>query len=74
MFKFQFRQLDTFVHPVHQSGSDQKHIGRFLSTRLKREEFDEKLAAERASGKGAMRKTIDEQKVAEIREMAIVTH
>ena len=50
VFKFQFRQLESFVHPAHQSGSDQKHIGRFLSTRLDREEFEELLAAVRARG------------------------
>lgn len=32
--KFQFRNLDTFVHPDHQKDSDNKHIPRFLSTRL----------------------------------------
>jgi N-acetylneuraminate synthase len=69
VFKFQFRQLDTFVHPAHQSGSDQKHIGRFLSTRLKREEFDELLAAVRARGMGTMCTPFDEESVGVIREM-----
>ena len=27
--KFQFRQLDTFVHPDHQEKSESKHIQRF---------------------------------------------
>lgn len=38
--KFQFRQLDSFVHPGHRQGSDNKHIPRFLSTRLTNEQFD----------------------------------
>ncbi len=33
--KFQFRQMDTFIHPSHHEGSDNKHIPRFLSTWLK---------------------------------------
>lgn len=37
--KFQFRQLDTMIHPAHQQGSANKHIPRFLSTRLTREQF-----------------------------------
>ncbi len=36
--KFQFRQLDSFIHPTHQEGSTNKHIPRFLSTRLSVEE------------------------------------
>ncbi|MBI2082686.1 MAG: N-acetylneuraminate synthase family protein [Deltaproteobacteria bacterium] len=38
-FKFQFRDLDTFIHPDHQSGSTNKHIPRFLSTRLSQDQF-----------------------------------
>jgi N-acetylneuraminate synthase len=38
--KFQFRQLDAFVHPTHRKGSDNKHIPRFLSTRLNRHQFE----------------------------------
>jgi sialic acid synthase SpsE/mannose-6-phosphate isomerase-like protein (cupin superfamily) len=69
VFKFQFRQLESFVHPAHQSGSDQKHIGRFLSTRLEREEFEELLAAVRARGMVAMCTPFDEESVGVIREM-----
>ena len=36
-FKFQFRQLDSFIHLAHREGSDNKHIPRFLSTRLDRD-------------------------------------
>jgi N-acetylneuraminate synthase len=38
-FKFQFRELDTFIHPAHRAGEDNKHIKRFLSTRLAKEDF-----------------------------------
>ena len=37
--KFQFRDLDTFVHPAHQQSSNNKHIPRFLSTRLNEADF-----------------------------------
>lgn len=32
--KFQFRQLDSYIHPDHQENSDNKHITRFISTKL----------------------------------------
>jgi N-acetylneuraminate synthase len=69
VFKFQFRQLESFVHPAHQLGSDQKHIGRFLSTRLEREEFEELLAAVRVQGMATMCTPFDEESVAVICEM-----
>ena len=37
--KFQFRQLDTFIHPNHQTNSDNKHIPRFISTRLSKSDY-----------------------------------
>ena len=46
--KFQFRQLDTFIHAAHRSDSDNKHIQRFLSTRLSREQYQELLDEVRA--------------------------
>ncbi len=46
--KFQFRDLDTFVHPAHQQGSDNKHIPRFLGTRLGRDQFARLLDEVRA--------------------------
>ena len=37
--KLQFRDLDTFIHPAHRDSTSNKHIQRFLSTRLTRDEF-----------------------------------
>jgi sialic acid synthase SpsE/D-lyxose ketol-isomerase len=37
--KFQFRDLDTFVHPSHKQNSNNKHIPRFLATRLGEKDF-----------------------------------
>src|SRR3990167_3827046 len=45
--KLQFRELDSFVHPKHKVNSDNKHIPRFLSTRLSRDQFRELLDAVR---------------------------
>lgn len=37
--KLQFRDLDTFIHPDHRDSKNNKHIPRFLSTRLSEDEF-----------------------------------
>jgi N-acetylneuraminate synthase len=39
VFKFQLRHLDTFIHPTHRERSDNKHIPRFLATRLAPADF-----------------------------------
>ena len=38
--KFQYRDLPNFIHPEHQKKSDNKHVPRFLSTKLTWEQFD----------------------------------
>src|SRR3989344_3563014 len=38
-FKFQYRDLDTFIHPDYKERFDLKLIKRFSETRLKEEEF-----------------------------------
>jgi len=38
-FKFQFRDLDTLIHPDYISKKDIPHIPRFMSTRLSKEDF-----------------------------------
>lgn len=37
--KFQYRDLDTMIHPDYRERNDIKHIPRFLSTQLTRQEF-----------------------------------
>lgn len=37
--KLQYRQLDTFIHPDFRKDKEAKHIGRFLSTELKPDQF-----------------------------------
>lgn len=39
--KFQFRDLDTFIHPDFKNSKDNKHIPRFMSTRLTDGQFGE---------------------------------
>ena len=38
-FKFQFRDLDTFIHPAYHERKDIKYIKRFMDARLKKEDF-----------------------------------
>jgi sialic acid synthase SpsE/mannose-6-phosphate isomerase-like protein (cupin superfamily) len=37
--KFQFRQLDTFIHPDYKQKKDVKHIPRFMETALTRDQY-----------------------------------
>ena len=67
--KFQFRQLDTFVHPAHQAGSENKHIPRFLGTRLSGDDYRKLLAEVRAQGLLAACTPFDEPSVDLIVEM-----
>ncbi len=61
--KFQFRQLDTFIHPSHHTGSELNYIKRFLSTRMEREQFQTLLDEVRTSGMLAMCTPFDEESV-----------
>lgn len=61
--KLQYRDLDTFIHPDYKGRTDIKHIPRFESTRLSREEFDELVNAIREEGMIAMSTPFDENGV-----------
>ncbi len=61
--KFQYRQLDSFIHGSHKGKSDNKHIGRFLSTRLTRDQYQVLLDEVRAQGLLAMCTPFDEESV-----------
>lgn len=67
--KFQFRELDSFIHPAHRKTSDNKHVGRFLSTRLDRQSFQALLDEVRAQGLVSICTPFDEASVDLIREM-----
>lgn len=69
VMKFQFRQLDSFIHPGHQVGSKAKHIERFLSTRLDRSQYQTLLDAVREEKMYAMCTPFDEESVDVITDM-----
>ena len=67
--KFQFRQLDTFVHPKHRKNSDNKHIPRFLSTNLNKDNWQILFDAVKAEGLLTMCTPFDEESVDVIKTM-----
>ena len=69
--KFQFRELDTFIHPAQREHSSNKHIPRFLSTRLTTNEFE--LLVEKTKGNGliTISTPFDEASVELIEELNI---
>jgi len=68
--KFQFRDLDTFVHPDHVGGSANKHVSRFLLTRLNWDGYRQLLAVVKRRGLVAMCTPFDEPSVDKIVEMS----
>ena len=69
VMKFQFRQLDSFIHPAHKKESKAKHIDRFLSTELKHNQYQLMLDAIRKEGLLAMCTPFDEESVDAITAM-----
>ena len=63
LIKFQFRDLDTFVHPAHRTGSANKHVPRFLGTRLDEAGFRQMLDTVRGEGLLAACTPFDEPSV-----------
>ncbi len=61
--KFQFRQLDSFIHPDHRESESNKHIGRFLSTELSRDRYQTLLDEVRRQGLVSMCTPFDEESV-----------
>ncbi|MBN1451862.1 MAG: N-acetylneuraminate synthase family protein [Anaerolineales bacterium] len=61
--KFQYRNLDTFIHPDYQNREDVKHIPRFLSTRLTNTQFLTLLNAVRDEGMTTIVTPFDEASV-----------
>ncbi len=67
--KFQFRQLDSFIHKAHLSGSENKHVSRFLSTRLDRAAVQSLFDEVKTAGLISMCTPFDEASVDVIQEM-----
>lgn len=61
--KFQFRHLDTFIHPKHLKKSHNKHVPRFLSTKLSEKQFAELIEEGRKAGLIIMATPFDERSV-----------
>ena len=62
-FKFQYRELDTFIHPAMQGRNDIKYIKRFSETKLTREQFDQLVHKAREEGFLAMATPFDNASV-----------
>lgn len=69
--KFQFRQLETLVHPSHREKSANKHIPRFLSTKLGLEDFRVLADEVRRQGMLTMATPFDEASLKWIEELDI---
>ena len=67
--KFQFRDLDTFIHPDFRDASEPKHIQRFLSTELTLDAFGMMFDEVRAQGMLTMCTPFDERSVDHIEAM-----
>jgi N-acetylneuraminate synthase len=61
--KFQYRDLDTFIHPGFRTSETYKHIPRFLGTRLSPEDFRALAREVKARGMMTMCTPFDERSV-----------
>ncbi len=67
--KFQFRDLDSFIHVAHRQESANKHVPRFMSTRLPWEAYSELLDAVKGKGLISICTPFDEASVDRIVDM-----
>lgn len=58
--KLQYRDLDSFIHASYKGNADLKHISRFESTRLRKEDFDILAESIREEGMLAVSTPFDE--------------
>lgn len=65
-FKFQFRDLDSFIHPDFKTRTDLKYIKRFSETRLTREQFMLLKKSVESNGFLSMCTPFDEKSVDEV--------
>ena len=69
-FKFQFRNLDTFIHPDFKSRMELKNVKRFSETKLSRDQFQQLKDALSENGFLSICTPFDEPSVDRIEEMA----
>lgn len=67
--KFQFRQLQSFIHPEHQLKSDHKHITRFKDTKLDIQQYNNLFNEVKKNNLLTMCTPFDEASVDEIVKM-----
>lgn len=70
-FKFQFRQIDTFIHPDYKDRTDVKHIPRFVSTALDKDTYRRLTHAVKDAGMLTICTPFDEESVDVILELGI---
>jgi sialic acid synthase SpsE/mannose-6-phosphate isomerase-like protein (cupin superfamily) len=69
--KFQFRELDSFIHPAAKGRQDLMHIPRFESTRLSEDDFSRLVDATREAGMLAVSTPFDEPSVGLCRQLGV---
>ncbi len=69
--KLQFRDLETFIHPEWRESKENKHIPRFLSTRLSDEDFAALVTETKRRGMVSMATPFDEASVDRIERLGI---
>ncbi|MCC7522742.1 N-acetylneuraminate synthase family protein [Candidatus Uhrbacteria bacterium] len=69
--KLQFRDLDTFVHPDSRADTQNKHIPRFLSTRLSTEQFAELVTEIKTQGLISICTPFDEPSVDQLKKLGV---
>ena len=69
--KFQFRDLDTFIHPDHKESTTNKHIPRFLGTRLYPDDYRRLCEIVKECGMHTICTPFDEASVDLIEELDI---
>ena len=62
-FKFQYRDLDTFIHPAYQNRMDIKNVKRFQDTRMSQDGFKEMMQEIHRYGMKAVCTPFDEPSV-----------
>jgi sialic acid synthase SpsE/mannose-6-phosphate isomerase-like protein (cupin superfamily) len=67
--KFQFRQLETFIHPDFQKRTDHKYVKRFSETRFTMEQFAALVPVVKEAGMLTMSTPFDEESVEVICDM-----
>ena len=70
--KFQFRQLDSFIHPNYKNNKDTKHINRFESTKLNNKDYEKMVDRIKANGLITMSTPFDEESIKLMDKLNIV--